>query len=62
MTLHQAALVMTVPGRLDEEARRGHIGAVNSGSKRPDDPVDGVDKDISAVVAGWDLVGTVTRC
>ena len=25
----------------------------------PDDPVDGVDEDVSAVVTGWDLVRTV---
>ena len=59
MALHQTALVLAVPGRLDEEARGSHIRAVHSGPKRPDVPVDGVDEDIGAVVAGGYLMRTV---
>ena len=59
MAFHQTALVLALPGRLYEDARRSHIGAVYSGPKGPDDPVDGIDEDVGAVVAGGDLVQTV---
>ena len=62
MAFHQTALVLAVPSQLDKEARRSHVRAVHGGPKGSDDPIDWVNEDIGAVVAGRYLMGTVAWC